>query len=165
MGHDDFDEMLPPDEDAQDFSHFDPDSYLRRRGLRDSDTSDDRLETDPENFDNFDPEAYLRKRSAQRGQPPLDSTSYAPGEPPRRRRRSGVEDSDLSPDMADAAGLGAGLLNLLHSPEEARFGFRVLREASPLIRMALLLVGCAIVFVLAVACVLGFWLATALTRR
>jgi hypothetical protein len=169
MEPEDFDDIPPLDEEAEDFSKFNPDAYLRKRG-RGTDSAfpgSRRAESDAGGFDNFDPDAYLRKRRAERGQAGPLSDPYAPDAAPRgrRRRHSITDDDEPIGDTGAAAGIGAGLIGLLGLGEGAGLNVDILRRASPLIKTALLAVGCAIVLALAGICVLGFMLATALTRR
>ncbi len=171
MGHDDYDDMPPPDEEGEDFRNFDPESYLRRRGGATgvSPSDAERGDQDPSDFDNFDPDAYLRKRRAERGSREYGSASYPPeAEAPlrgRRRRSSVADDDEPLPGIGDAAGLGAGFLSLFRPGEGVGLKLEILREASPLIKGALLALGCAIVVVLGSICALGFLLANALARR
>jgi hypothetical protein len=169
MGHDDYDDMPPPDEEAEDFRNFDPDAYLRRRGRATGVTPTDDEQSESNDFDSFDPDAYLRKRRAERGQQPLEASTYRTGEDvpsSRRRRRPSVEDEgDPMPDVGAAAGLGAGILSMFRSREAAHLNVQILREASPWIKTALLALGCAILVVLGSICALGFLLASTLARR
>ncbi len=170
MGHDDFDDMPPPDEEADDFKNFDPESYMRKRGRATGFTPlDDQTDEAQQDFDKFDPETYLRKRRAERGSREFGSASYPPDAdvPLRgRRRRSRITDDDEPlPEMGAAAGLGAGILGFLRDGEGTRLNLEILREASPWIKAGLLALGCAILVVLGGICVLGFLLASAITRR
>jgi hypothetical protein len=170
MGHHDYDNGPPPDEEAEDFRNFDPETYLRKRGRGTSDAFSDQEPTDEnaEDFAKFDPDAYLRKRRAERGQPPLGGADSYPVdmEPPsRRRRRSVADDSESIPDVGAAAGLGAGIIGMFGSREATRLNVEILRHSSPLIRAALIALGCAIVLTLTGVCVVGFLLATAIARR
>jgi hypothetical protein len=170
MDHDDYDDgPPPPDEEAEDFRNFDPDTYLRKRGRGTSGTFSESNSTDEnaEDFEKFDPDAYLRKRRAERGQQPIGSASSYPVdvEPPSRRRKSVADDSEAIPDVGAAAGLGAGIIGMFGSREATRLNVEILRHGSPLIRAALIGLGCAIVLMLTGVCVLGFLLATAIARR
>jgi hypothetical protein len=170
MGHDDdFDEMPLPDEEAEDFRSFDPESYLRKRGRATGVSPSDDQRSEQADFDNFDADAYLRKRRAERKQQPLETATYRTGEdvpPPRgRRRRSVLDENDPVPDVGAAAGLGAGIFSLFGSREATRLNVEILRNANPWVKTALLILGCAILAVLGAICALGFLLATALARR
>jgi hypothetical protein len=167
MEPEDFDDIPPLDEEAEDFSNFDPEAYRRKRGMGTASSSPGAERPDAGGFDSFDPDAYLRKRRAGQGRSAPLSDPYAEDAAPRgrRRRRSITDDDELMPDAGAAAGIGAGLLGMLGGGDSLDLNLKILRDASPVIKSALLAVGCAIVLALTGICVLGFLLVTALTRR
>lgn len=173
MGNDDYAD-LPGDADAEDFANFDPERYTRRRRSSDWDESSvDESPTAPPpgDFANFDPNAYLRKRRGETRQSLVGQDASADRAYRRHRRDfdSDINDDDL-PDAGGVAGLGMGLLGGLLSGGRSRQGQRtvytdILREASPLVRAGLVALGCGILALLGMGCVVGYLLVTALTRR
>ncbi|MCC7450743.1 MAG: hypothetical protein IT324_25235 [Anaerolineae bacterium] len=173
MGYDDFDDM-PGDADAEDFANFDPERYTRRR--RGSDWNQPSADDAPDSassddFANFDPSAYVRKRRGETRQSLVGEDASADRAYRRHRRDFGTDiDDDELPDAGGVAGLGMGLLGGLLSGGRGGQGQRtaytdILREASPLLRVGLIALGCGIVALLGTGCVVGYLLVTALTRR
>lgn len=166
MSQDDFDDYPPGDEEAEDFANFDPSSYLRKRGhaLDDSPDRDEPSERDENDFANFDPSAYVRKRRAERGRSQLgdpNAVEASYGERSRRRRRqAGMEDDDFG-----EVGAGAGLLASLGRRENKGLIAEIIREGGPLLRPAIVAVGCFLLLALIGICTLTLLIFNTLSRR
>jgi hypothetical protein len=155
---DEYEDLPPGDEDAEDFRNFDPSRYTRRNQSSDSIGNDEQSGTS--DFDNFDPSQYIRKRR----------TSYAPdasaaaesGRRGGRSRRSAAYSAYEEPQRERAGGmgaLGATLLGLFSSGE--LFTTPAWRTIRPFVT----LIGCALLIGVGAICAVGFWLAQSLGAR
>ncbi len=167
MGHDDYDET-PGDADAEDFANFDPERYGRRRNSDDLDRSsynDPQPSAPSEDFTNFDPNAYLRKRRGETGRSLIGQDASADRAYRRHRGFGSDDEDDALPDAGAAAGLGLGLLGGILSGGQGNQYFDILRRTSPLVRAGLLALGCGVLTLIGMGCVIGYLLVTALSKR
>ena len=159
---DDFDNLPPIEEESDDFAHFDPENYLRRRG---------RIYGEPELIDSSEDPLPPPRGRRRRGVP--SSGSYEPqyttgrrrGRRSTSRRRGSVLDDRDEFDAGDAPlGIGAAILGLLH---EGNIGFftEILGGLGPLARFVLPAIGCVLVLACIAVCGGGYILITTLTRR
>jgi hypothetical protein len=138
---DQFDDMPPGDEEADDFKNFDPEAYLAKRG-RTRNHSEDVIQREAQDM-------------VGRGSPSG-----------RRRRASSLEDNGSAYDAAQnvPVGLGAAIIGLLQNGNIGMTG-EILRSFGPFARIALGVVGCALVAFCVVVCGGGFLLINLLSRR
>ncbi len=149
---DNFDDQIPPEEEAEDFANFDPERYLRKRQgqygrpMMDEETADV----------GYTP--GRRRRYAE------DDLAAAPGSG-RSRRRSGISsENDFGESLRPAAGVGAGIIGLVTSGEGMRLLPEILRQGGPLVRAGLT-IGCVLLIALVGACGVACLLAFSVLRR
>jgi hypothetical protein len=172
MGHDDYDEPPPPDEQAEDFANFDPETYLRRRNAgryeEPLETEEDGQpsESTSDDFASFNAGDYVRKRYGERGRPyQSESPSNREVAPAGRGRRAqSIDPIDARARQIDKElrGERRGCFSRLFDFGEAfRLYQEILAEAGPLVRI----VGCVLVLVIGALCVVGYLVLSALTRH
>jgi hypothetical protein len=155
MGHDDFDDMPPPDEMAEDFANFDPETYLRRRNAgsygEPLETEEDSQPSESDAFSTFDAGDYLQKRYGDRAhltQSPRDEEAAYAARAREIDRRLGTERPGC---LTRLLGLG-GTLGFLEA---------ILTEGGPIVRI----IGCVVVLAIGAICVVGYLALSALTYR
>jgi hypothetical protein len=166
MGNDDEDFGPPPEEFAEDFANFDPETYMKRRGAGRPQMGDDQPEQESEvsdDFASFDANAYLRKRYGEQGRQNLGASPYdQETEYTDRRRRRGTERGTEQRLDREIKGERRGCLSrLFNMSETLGLGWEILTEAGPLLRI----VGCIVVVLLIGLCTVGYLVINALTRH
>jgi hypothetical protein len=167
MGNDDEDLGPPPEEFAEDFANFDPETYMKRRGTeRPSQADDNQPEQgsqESDDFASFDPNAYLRKRYSERGRSDLSASPYDRETQYTDRRRQQVFERGTERRLdGEIKGERRGCFSRLLNMGET-FGLlrEILVEAGPLLRIG----GCIVVVLLLGLCTVGYLVITALTRH
>jgi hypothetical protein len=165
MGHDDFDEAPPPDEGAEDFANFDPETYLRRRNAgRYGESSDAEEETPPletDEFAQFKPGDYLKQRYASRSY--LSQSPHEQAATGRRRGRPNDPNADRVRAIdKQIGGERQGCFSRLFDLSE-QFGLvrEILTEGGPVVKI----IGCVIVVALGAICVVGYLVVASLTNH
>jgi hypothetical protein len=168
MGHDDFDDAPPPDEEAEDFTNFDPETYLRRRNAGQPDepleTEEDSQPSGSDAFSTFNAGDYLKKRYSGRSylsQSPREQAAYT-GQGRRGRRNDPASARIREIDKEVAGGERRGCFSRLFDVSE-RFGLvrEILTEGGPVVRI----VGCVLVLALGAICVAGYLILSAVTQH
>jgi hypothetical protein len=167
MGNDEEDFGPPPEEFAEDFVNFDPETYMKGRGAgRPPEADDDQPEQGPQDsddFSSFDPQAYLRKRYSQQGRPDLSTSPYnREAQYTDRRRQRAFEQGPQRRLDRETRGERRGCFGRLFVMGET-FGLlrEILAEAGPLVRV----VGCIVVVLLFGICTIGYLLISSLSRH
>ncbi len=169
MGHDDFDDAPPPDEQGEDFANFDPESYLRRRNQgrygepTEPDENDQPLETD--DFSRFDPNDYLKKRYSERSylnQSSQERQAAYTGRSRRGRRNdpNAARVREIDRQLGGTERRGC-LARLFDFSETAGLFREIVMEGGPVVRI----VGCVIVIAILGLCVAGYLALSVLTRH
>ncbi len=171
MGHDDFDDAPPPDEEAEDFANFDPETYLRRRNAgRDDEpleTEQDSQPSESDAFSTFDAGDYLQKRYGRRGrsyltQSPRGQEAAYTGRSRRSRQDDPVSARAREIDKELGGTERRGCLGRLFDLSE-QFGLvrEILTEGGPVVRI----VGCVLVLAIGAICVGGYLILSTLLNR
>ncbi len=135
---DQYDDMPPADDEADDFKNFDPEAYLAKRGRSRTSISSD-IERDVQDAGGRGSRSSRRQRYSDEG----DAGNAAQNMP---------------------LGIGAAILGLL---QNGNIGItaELLRSFGPIAKIALGILGCAFVFFCVIVCGGGFVIINAFTHR